>query len=237
MGNVYKVTEATIGETKRGFKIYKLQLNNSIWATKLVPLRKLERKYNKLFQLYEENNNSLNFLAGKYISISLNQSQYGFEFSSIISFDALTEFKELLDRSQGKAFSTTMNIYNFLKVKNYSINQDNSITLKAPYGNFNIVHKNGITVCYPNKLEDNCLSLDNIEIVYNQFYKNKVIDNGNPDRDSKYVLTPVAIVENRKIYHKYKGGTISDDNFDVLRIGDSLSEEQYSYILSLGIIT
>jgi hypothetical protein len=233
MGNVYKVTEAIIGETKRGFKIYKLQLNNSILATKLVPF---ERKYDKLFRLYEENNNSLKFLVGKYISISLSQSQYGFEFDSIISFDVLKEFKELLDRSQGKAFLTGIDIYDFLKTRNYSINQDNSITLKDPYGNFNVV-KNGITICYPNNLEDNCLSLDNIKAVYNQFYKDKAIDNGNPDLDCKYALTPVAIVKNEQQYHKYKGGIISNNDYDVLRIGDSLSEEQYSYILNLGIRT
>lgn len=233
MGSIYKVTEAAIGKTKRGYQIYKLQLNNSIWATKLFPLRKLDRKYNKLFQLYTENNNNLEFLVGKYISISLNQSQYGVEFSSINSFDAIQEFKDLLDGSQGKAFSTIMDVYKFLKNRNYSINQDNSITLKDPYGNFNIIDKNGITVCYPNKLEDNCLSLGNIELIYNQFYKDKVIDNGNPDRDSKYVLTPVAIVENRKIYHKYKSKTIANDNFDVLRIGDLLSDEQYDYILNI----
>lgn len=226
-GNIYKVTEATVGKTKRGYQIYKLQLNNSILATKLFPLRKLDQKYNKLYQLYTKNNNSLEFLVGKYISISLSQSQYGAEFSSIISFNAIQEFKDLLDGSKGKAFSTRMDIYEFLKRKNYPVNNDNSITLKDPYESFNITDKN---VCYPNKLEDNCLTLDNIEAIYSQFYKDKVIDNGNPDRDSKYVLTLVAIVENRKIYHKSNGKTVANDNFDVLKIGDLLSEEQNDYI-------
>jgi len=230
MGNIYKVTEANVGKTKKGYQIYKLQLNNSFFVTKLLPLRKRDRKYSKLYQLYSENNNSLNFLIGEYISISLRQSQYGIEFITIISFNAILEFQDLLDGSKGKAFSTRMDIYEFLQRKNYPINKDNSITLKGPYNNFNITDKN---VCYPNKMEDNCLTPCNIEVIYNQFYKDKIIDNRNPDRDSKYVLTPVAILENRKIYHKSKSKTIANDDFDVLRIGDLLSEEQNHYIQKL----
>ena len=63
---VYKVTATDIGKTKRNFGIYKIQLNNEIWATKLIPLRKLDKKFSQLYQLYLENNNSLDFLMGKY---------------------------------------------------------------------------------------------------------------------------------------------------------------------------
>lgn len=224
--SIFKVTAATTGETKRGYKVFKLQLNNSIWATKLFPLRKLDRKYDKLYQMYLEHD-SISFLVGSYISVSLNQSEYGYQFSSIGSFDAVQEFKDLLDGSKGKAFFTRMDMYEFLKIKNYPVNKDVSITLKAPYDGFNLTENN---VCYPNNLKDNYLTLDNIKIIFNQFYKDKIIDNGNPDRDEKYVLTAVAIVKNRKIYHKYKSKTISNNNFDVLRVGDSLSEEQYEFI-------
>ena len=110
MGGIYKVTDASVGRTKNGYKIYKLQLNGAILATKLFPLRKLDQKYNTLFNKYKENNDSLDFLVGKYISIWLEKTQYGFEFSSIDSFDALTEFKDLLDSSNGKAFSTRINM-------------------------------------------------------------------------------------------------------------------------------
>ncbi|MGL1957722.1 MAG: hypothetical protein OCD00_10440 [Colwellia sp.] len=232
MDSVYKVTATGIGETKKGYKVYRVQLNNSLWVTKLFPFRKLERKYDKLHKLYEEKNN-LDFMVGKYISISLNQSQYGVEFSSINSFDVIQEFKDLLDSSKGKAFSTWTDVYGFLKKNNYSINHDNSITLKDPYANFNIMDKNGITVCYPNHLGDKCLTIDNIEAIFNQFYNGKEINNGNPDRDSKYALTPTAIVEDRTIYHKSKSQTSSHDTFDVIRIGDRLSESQYNYTLSL----
>ena len=224
--SIFKVTVATTGETKRGYKVFKLQVNNSIWATKLFPLRELDRKYDKLYQMYLEHDN-ISFLEGKYISVSLNQSEYGYQFSSIGSFDAVQEFKDLLDNSEGKAFSTSMDMHEFLKTKNHPINKDGSITLKAPYDGFNLTENN---VCYPNDLRENTLTPDNIGIIFNQFYRDKVIDNGNPDRDERYVLTATAIVINRKIYHKYKSKTLSNDNFDVLRIGDSLSKEQYEFI-------
>jgi hypothetical protein len=230
MGSIYKVTSASVGKTKNGYQIYKLQLNNSILATKLFPLRELDKKCDKLFQLYTKNNRSLEFLVGKYVSIWLNKTQYGIEFSSIVSFDAIQEFKDLLDNSKGKAFFTNMGMYEFLKRKNHSTNTDGSITLKAPYDRFNLTENN---VCYPNDMKNNCLTLDNIEIIFNQFYRDKVIDNGNPDNDEKYVLTNVAIVKNQRIYHNYKSKTISDENFDVLRVGDLLTEEQYEYILQI----
>jgi len=229
MGSIYKVTDASVGTTKNGYKLYKLQLNNTILATKLFPLRKLDLEYNELFKRYTENNDSLDFLVGKYVSIWLKKTQYGFEFSSIDSFDAIQDFKDLLDNSNGKAFSTRINMYEFLKGKNYTDNTDGSLILKASYNKFSLSENN---VCYPNDLKENCLTPANIGFIFENFYKGKVIDNGNPDRDESYVLTSTAIVRNRKIYHKTKGKTLSNDNFDVLRIGDPLTEEQYEYILN-----
>lgn len=229
MGSIYKVTDASVGTTKNGYKIYKLQLNDAILATKLFPLRKLDRKYNKLFKKYTENHDSLDFLVGKYISIWLEKTQYGFEFSSIDSFDALADFKDLLDGSNGKAFSTRINMYEFLKRRNYTANVDGSLILKPPYDKFCLSEHN---VCYPNELKENCLTPANIGFIFEKFYKDKVIDNGNHDRDESYVLTSAAIVRNRKIYHKTKSKILSNNNFDVLRIGDQLTDEQYGYILN-----
>lgn len=230
MRSIYKVTSASVGKTKNGYQIYKLQLNNSILATRLFPLREVDKIRDKLFQLYTKNNSSLEFLVGKYVSIWLTKTQYGIEFGLINSFDAIQEFKDLLDKSKEKAFFRDMGMYEFLKRKNHSTNTDGSITLKAPYDRFNLTEKN---VCYPNDMKNNCLTLDNIEIIFNQFYRDKVIDNGNPDWAEKYVLTNVAIVNNRRIFHKYKTKTISDEDFDVLRVGDLLTEEQYEYILKI----
>ena len=163
MGGIYKVTDASVGTTKNGYKIYKLQLNGSILATKLFPLRKLDQKYNTLFNKYKDNNDSLDFLVGKYIAIWLEKTQCGFEFSSIDSFDALADFKDLLDSSNGKAFSTRINMYEFLKGRNYTKNTDGSLILKPPYDKFCLSEHN---VCYPKDLKDNYLTPANIRFIF-----------------------------------------------------------------------
>lgn len=230
MGMVYKVTHALVGKTKSGYELYKIQLNNSVLATKLLPLRKREKRYDKLYNKYLENNRSLDFLVGKYISISLNKTRYGIEFSSIDSFDVLSDFKELLDNANGKAFSTSINIYGFLKERGYDTNTEGSLILKPPYHKFCISEHN---ICYPNDLQENTLTPANIGIIFEKFYKGRVIDNGNPDRSESYVLTSTSIAKNRIIYHKTKSETLSNENFDVLCIGEKLTEEQYKYILSV----
>lgn len=229
MASIYKVTDASVGATKNGYKIYKLKLNNTILATKLFPLRERDHKYDELFKRYSENNDSLGFLVGKYISIWLKNTKYGFEFISIDSFDAIQDFKDLLDNSNGKAFSTRINMHEFLKGRNCNVNADGSLILKAPYDKFNLSENN---ICYPNDLKENVLTPNNIGFIFEKFYKGKIIDNGNPDRDESYVLTSTAIVINRKTYHKTKSKTLSNNDFNVLRIGEPLTDEQYEYILN-----
>lgn len=123
MYNVYKVTAATIKKTRSGCAIYSLHLNKSIWATKLVPLSDRDRRYDKLYQQYLKNNNSLEFLLGRYIAVRLEETQFGKNFKEIISFNVLEEFKKLLDESKGRAFFTSINVFEFLKGMGYPINQ------------------------------------------------------------------------------------------------------------------
>lgn len=230
MSNIYKVTSATVSTTKKGYKIFKLQLNNSILASKLAPSRKRDKEYDSLYKIYEENNESLEFLVGKYIAISLYESNYGMNFSYITSYNSIDDFKKLLDESQKKAFSTDIPIYDFLKQRKYKINHDNSITLKKPYEYFNILNKHGVTVCYPNKLKLNVLTIDNIEIIFNNFYKEKYIETNNLDLDCKYKISHISIVKNCRKFHKTKGGVVSDSDTDVLKIGDKLNEDQLIFL-------
>lgn len=230
MYNVYKVTAAKITRTKSGYDLYNLELDKSIRATKLVPLKEIEKRWEPLYKLYEQNSKSLEFLVGRYISVYLEESKFGVNFSNIASFEVLQDFKKLLMESSGKAFVTNINIFDFLKKRGYSLNPDGSITLKNPHSNYNIRLKNERTICYPNNTGEKTLTLDNIEEIYERLYKGVYIDNGNPDRDEQYKLRLASIVVNRKIYHKSKGSVTSDDDFDVLRVGDDLSEEQWKFL-------
>jgi len=229
MSEIYKVTNAKITKSKNGYTIFNLELNNQIWASKLAPIRKLEKKYNRLYQIYEKEQ-SLSSLIGIFITTSLKKDNYGIKFSSVSHYNSLEEFEELLDKSEKKAFSTDMPIYNFLKSQKYPINADGSITLKNPYDYFNIKDDGGTTICYPNKLRLDELTLENIKEIYYHFYDKKYIDTGSPDRDCKYKLTFIAIVENCKKYHKYKTKTLSDTNSNVIRVGDKLHKEHIKYL-------
>lgn len=229
MCEIYRVTGASIGVTKRGYKIYKLQLNGLILATKLFPTRKNKQRQCTLFNKYKENNESLNFLVGRYVCMDITNTQYGYEFSSIRSFDPLEKFKCLLDDSKGKGFSTYMDVYEFLNKRNYVKNTDGAIMLKPPYNNFCLAQNN---ICYPINLKDSQLNLDNIKTIFINFYKGKEIKNDNLDRHQCYVLTPTAIIIKTEVFHKKKSKTINTLYSDVLRIGDQLTNEQYEFIIS-----
>lgn len=235
MYNVYKVTAASIKKTPKGYELYNLELNKSFWVTKLIPLREVDKIFDSLYKLYQKNNNNLNFLIGSYIAVDLKDSKFGKNFGAIASFDVLQDFKDLLDKSSGKAFSTKMNVFGFLEEIGYPKNPDGTITLRDQYSNFDILNNCGHTICYPNKPEEGTLTLGNIRLIYDKFFRDKYIDNGNPDRDEQYDLTSVAIVINRTIFHKSKSKVISNDIFNALRVGDKLSEEQRQFISEIDL--
>lgn len=230
MYNVFKVTAATVKSTQKGYKLFNLQLNKDLWVTKLFPLRKVDQITDSLYKQYTKNDNNLDFITGRYIAIELKETKFGMNFGHIESFDVIFDFKKLLDSYNGKGFQTRINIFDFLKDNGYPVNADNSITLKAPYSQLNIRLHCGTTVCYPNKPAEGTLTLENIELIYDNFYKDKYIDNGNPDRDEQYSATSVAIIVNRKIYHKSLSKTLSNDSFEILKVGDKLSEEQCQFL-------
>lgn len=236
MYNVYQVTGATVKSTQKGYKLFNLQLNKGLWVTKLFPLRKVDQITDQLYKLYTKNDNNLDFITGRYIAIELKETKFGMNFGRIESFDVISDFKKLLDGYNGKGFQTEINIFDFLKENGYPVNADNSITLKSPYSQLNIRLHCGTTVCYPKKPAEGTLTLENIKLIYDNFYKDKYIDNGNPDRDEHYSATSVAIIVNRKIYHKSLSKTLSNDSFEILKVGDSLSEEQCQFLAKQALL-
>jgi len=84
-----------VKNTRKGYQIYELLLNDSFVATKPLPLRNLDKKSDELYRLYFSNNSTLDFLIGKYISISLIDTPYGTGFTKIGSFDAISDFQNM----------------------------------------------------------------------------------------------------------------------------------------------
>ena len=237
MTEIYKVTAASIGTTKRGYKVYRIQLNNSFLATKLVPFSKTDKASAwccKLYQLYTKNNESLSSLVGKYISAYLSKTKFGMEFYSIDSVDVMQDFKSKLDHSKGKSFWTKLPIYEFLSNMQRAIEPDGSIKLSSDFGDMRISKRN---VCYQydTSTSNEHLNINNIDQIFGEFYKDKTIDETHIEKDSEYTLSPYSIQIKTTRYRNtgYKNKPNTTSYSDVLIIGDRLSEEQHSYLLNL----
>lgn len=238
--SIYKVTAAIVEKTKRNFEIYKIQLNNEFCVAKLVPLGALDRECSKLYQLYTKNNKSLDFLIGKYISISVARNKYGFEFNSIESFDVFQDFKKAVDGSNGNAFSTRLPIYDFLSNIKRPIEHDGSIKIVSDYGDMRVSKAKGVTVCCRHDVSSDFLNLANIDLVFDKFYKDVPLPAYDPidgGSNSYYEvnMAEVGIVKmdnHVKVSHKMT--TSGDYNKwiakPVLKIGDELPQELVQYL-------
>lgn len=242
MSYIYKVTSAIIGKTKRDYEFYKLQFNNSFWATKLLPSRKYD--HDELYKRYKKNNDSLEFLVGKYIHISLEKTEYGFEFNRIYSFDVINDFNKELEYSKGKAFSTDLPIYDFLLCLKRTVEPDGSIKLSTNFGDMRISKMNGLNVCYQHDRSNEYLNIFNVKLIFDKYYKDVPLppySTGKDKGDNSYYkisMKDVAIVKmNNHVKVSYKMTTSGD--YDkwlaevVMKIGDKLTSEQTEYLSKL----
>ncbi|WP_145128078.1 hypothetical protein [Pseudomonas sp. URMO17WK12:I11] len=228
--DVYKVTSASIEKTGKGYELFVLQLDGKIRATQLIPTRRTDQAFDKVYQLYISNGSQITDLVGKYLSLRLEETRYGFQFSSVGSCDAIADFKLLLDRSCGKAFHTDLNIIKILSRNGYQANPDDSITLRGDYSNLNVIRKNDTVICYSNIVDYTVLTLENMRAIYDRFYKDKKVETLNPDRISEYALHPSRIVESYQRYHEDNGKLLSRGDISVLSLGDRLTQEQLEYL-------
>ncbi len=239
MDGIYKVTSASVGKTKRGYEVFKLQLNNSIWATKLFPLRKFDRENDELYHLYNENN-GLEFLNGKYVSLTINQSQYGYQFSYIISFDVLKDFKKAIDSSKGNAFTTELPIFDFLSSRQRKIEADGSIKINSDFGDMRVLKSDFVDICYQFDTSNERLNLTNIDQIFEKFYKDvslpaySIGDGGSPSY-YKISMGDVAIVKMNNLLKVSNKMTTSGDcnkwlTEVVLKIGDQLPDDHIQFL-------
>ncbi|HDM8199145.1 TPA: hypothetical protein P0E36_005351 [Vibrio harveyi] len=236
MSNFYKLTKAEISKTKNGHEIYKLELDSRIVVTKLVPFHK-DRKYDKLYQIYKDSNNSFDPIIGKIIVIDARKNSYGYEFRTIYSFDMLGDFKKELDSKKGNVFSTKLPIYKFLKMIGRKVEYDNSIKIKSEYGELCISEDN---ICYRTDISSSELNFDNIALIFDNFYKNIDLPAYDPQEGGKksyYTMDKISIIRmENHVKVSYRMTTSGDyDKWvpsTVLKIGDKLTEEQISFLNS-----
>ncbi|MEW6023457.1 MAG: hypothetical protein AB1807_15105 [Pseudomonadota bacterium] len=230
---VHKVSTANIKKTPQGYDLFNLELSNSFWATKLIPVRSSDRSYDSLYKKYLEHDKSLNFLLGKYIQIMLTDTKYGKNFVKISSYDIVSDFKAMLDDTSKKSFQTPLRIYQFLLDKGYAKNSDASITLKPPYSEYNVIWLDGYTVCYPNKPSPGTLTLENIGLIYDAFFKDKDSGCSNPDRIETYGRSEVSIHLGVERLHKSESKRLSYHVNEIMRVGDKLTSEHEEFLLNL----
>lgn len=292
------VTQAT---TKRGDIVYHILLNGNILIKYVYPDDKWRSSgkrnrscSSRLNEFWKKNDNSLMNLIGKYIVASLIDTEFGKQFSAVISTDIVIDFKKLLDNANGLAFKADIPIYSFLRNMNYPVNYDNSISLRKDYSGYNINSDNlcypnslsGImdnfkkyyeqskgrafqinfpifylllemgfkkntdnsitlkdeyslynvncdNICYPNNTTQEMLNFENIDKIFEHFYRNKIIySNHDSQGDTTYSCSSYAIYESHAIY---KVGHMKDKltgSFKsiVLAIGDDLKEEHLRFL-------
>lgn len=234
---VAKVTAASIGETKRGFKVFKLQLNNSIWVTKLIPLGKREKEYDTFYCQYLVKEN-LEFIVGKYITIIFEETQCGLEFTSIGSFDVLIDFKTELKYSKGSAFTSTLPIYDFLIDMKRNIEPDGSIKIKSDFPDMRVAKLHTSDVCFQFDTNESILTQNNINTIFEQFYKCVILPPASCDASNSYYKispTDAAIVRmNNRVRLSYKATHSGDhDTWTtevIIKIGEELPVEHARYL-------
>lgn len=238
MSNFYKVTSINQKYTKKNDKVYDIVLNN-IYCIKNVNPDKvwlssgLKNKgfINEIYQFWVKNNYSLDLLKGKYISLKFKQTNYGLQISYIISLDIISDFKKMLDDSDGKGFSTELPIYKLLEHAKYKKNNDNSINLKDSFSKYRIKEELDYTICYPHSKSNEFLTIDNINYIYEKFYSELKRETLDGNLDFKHMLSDdrMSIIK-RTWYVKvsYKMTTSGDYCYTkdkiILRIGDKLDD-------------
>ena len=93
-----------------------------------------------------------------------------------------------------------------------------------------IIYFVDLEICFIPKDKKNVLTLENIELIYQNFFDGKYIDTKNDDLDCKYRLSHTAILKHCDRYHKYKSKTIRRYDSVVLELGDDLSNEQIEFL-------
>lgn len=223
MYDVFRVTAASVKKAK-GREVWNIQLNNSCWASRLVPFGS-NQLFDPLYKLYAKSGGSLDFLVGRYVATTLEDSQYGKNFTRLFSCDVFADFQKLLDEAGGRAFETELNMYDYLRGQGYPLNADSSITLKGAYSHRNIAKRGRSVICYPNISAPDTVTLENLPLIYKQFFEGKEIDTSNDDRDEQYTLGPISIGVFRRSFHKSKSGVASTYSSGFLFVGDKLRDE------------
>ena len=178
----------------------------------------------------------MNYPVNSDSSISLRKEYSGYDINSEnlcypnCVTGIMSNFKQYYDLMNGRAFQIDFPIYSLLKKLNFATNPDKSITLQGEYSGYSV---NSDNVCYPNKIRENTLTFENINIIFDSFFRNKTVYSNHDSRgDITYGLSSYAIYE---IYDTYKVGHMRDRRTGTstsiaLAVGDDLADEHIQFL-------
>ncbi len=123
---------------------------------------------------------------------------YCYRHDLIGSPDFLRDFRMEIDENPDRGFVSQLNIYDFLSSLNQPKETDGSFKLENGTHNAIIIRRVGkynYDFCYPDGAYNQLLNLDNLEIIFDQFYR--------------YVKLPAACPEESgaKSYYDFTGGS------------------------------
>lgn len=125
-----------------------------------------------------------------------------------------------------------MKIFGLLKGSGRNIEPDGSIVLKPPYSHLSVRPHAHFTACYPNQSLAGALSFDNINLIFDKFYKDKVIDD-DYDASEDHGISPIGIARYYQKYHKSQSKTIASSRHDIVTIDEKPPDEHITFLESI----
>ncbi|ENY6785202.1 hypothetical protein ACF1CY_002666 [Providencia rettgeri] len=243
ISGIYKVIGARIDKTPNGHVIFKITIEGGVTMTKLMPASKTRKSQCLLYGVFKESGHSnLDAIIGKYARIYANKNNYGYSLDGISNLDVLSTFNSCLSSYEGRTFYTELPIWFFLKRIGRNIEEDGSIKLQTNFGDVRVKEASGGGVCYSQKESCKYLTFENIDAIFNQFYKDIKLSPYNDDQETLPSYYDIdfkscgIVVMNNHVKTSYRMTTSGDYNkwiaSPVLKISDSLTLEQELFLKS-----
>ena len=225
---------------------YSILIDGAIWVNNINPdtIWKSSGKKNmglliNFNKIWLENNHSLKSLEGKYIDTTIVDSEYGKKIKYLNSTDIIGDFSELLKKNNGQSFTGEMPIYELLEKANYQLNDDSSITLKIKTEDgfeLRLIKYYQGFICYKYGDFFDLVTIENIEILYNKFYKDVkyISDDRHGDGSYHYEYRKMDIVKVTNHYRESRKDHKPDRRYDsydsILSLGQFLTDEHKIFL-------
>lgn len=244
---VYKITNLKLTMTSDSVFCIRLTLD------KTIEIREFEVDVNRKYR-YKSNNGVRIFfkeliekgklVSGKYIYAKLGFGKRYIWIESIRYFDIVFEFEKELREKKYADFITALPIYEFLAKIGRSKNSDESISLTGEWYGRKIFNVDRSSFCVIEKYDYERLNYRNIELIFNNFYKNKPLPK-QTDEDEKplryemqkysgiFLVKYVDRVHSNFHKSRSRNDYCGESYGNEIKLGELLSDEQKKFLADL----